>query len=147
MKGWLDQFPEEALRHEEAAAGEAAERVTLERGFMAVIANAWATLWRSLKFDGYNLSISQVAVVFPFLIQAPRLFAGSIKLGDVIQTSQSFGEVQEEYDHLDGYALEGKARDVKARAAVREDDGRDRGEEPAQCQEGSHRVPWVRDAS
>ncbi|MEY2655928.1 MAG: hypothetical protein RLZZ524_2956 [Pseudomonadota bacterium] len=75
--------------------GEAAERVTLEHGFMAVIANAWATLWRSLKFDGYNLSISQVAVIFPFLIQAPRLFAGTIKLGDVMQTAQAFGQVEE----------------------------------------------------
>lgn len=75
--------------------GEAVEHRNLTRGFAAVIANAWATLWRSLKFDGYNLSISQVAVVFPFLIQAPRLFAGTIKLGDVIQTSQAFGQVEE----------------------------------------------------
>ena len=55
-----------------------------------MIANAWATLWRSLKFDGYNLTISQIAVIFPFLIQAPRLFSGAIKLGDVMQTAQSF---------------------------------------------------------
>ncbi|ACB35233.1 ABC transporter domain protein [Leptothrix cholodnii SP-6] len=75
--------------------GEAVEHRNLTSGFAAVIANAWATLWRSLKFDGYNLGISQVAVVFPFLIQAPRLFAGTIKLGDVIQTSQAFGQVEE----------------------------------------------------
>jgi putative ATP-binding cassette transporter len=75
--------------------GEAVEKRGLMVGFGAVIANAWATLWRSLKFDGYNLGISQVAVVFPFLIQAPRLFAGTIKLGDVMQTSQAFGQVEE----------------------------------------------------
>ncbi|MEY4754715.1 MAG: hypothetical protein RJA44_2390 [Pseudomonadota bacterium] len=90
--------------------GEAVERRGLLASFEAVIANAWATLWRSLKFDGYNLGISQVAVVFPFLIQAPRLFAGTIKLGDVMQTSQAFGQVEESlsffrtsYDSFAGY--------------------------------------------
>ncbi|MEX8520582.1 MAG: ABC transporter ATP-binding protein/permease [Leptothrix sp. (in: b-proteobacteria)] len=90
--------------------GEVIERHTLLNGFAAVIANAWATLFRSLKFDGYNLSISQIAVVFPFLIQAPRLFAGTIKLGDVMQTSQAFGQVEEalsffrsSYDSFAGY--------------------------------------------
>ena len=75
--------------------GEPVEQRNLMSGFGAVIANAWATLWRSLKFDGYNLSISQAAVVFPFLIQAPRLFSGAIKLGDVMQTSQAFGQVED----------------------------------------------------
>jgi vitamin B12/bleomycin/antimicrobial peptide transport system ATP-binding/permease protein len=90
--------------------GEAVEQRQLAQGFSAVIANAWATLWRSLKFDGYNLGISQVAVIFPFLIQAPRMFAGSIKLGDVMQTGQSFGQVEEalsffrtSYDSFAGY--------------------------------------------
>jgi len=48
-----------------------------------------------LKFDGFNLSVSQVAVVFPFILQAPRFFTGAIKLGDVMQTSQAFGQVQD----------------------------------------------------
>lgn len=90
--------------------GEAVERRGLLASFAAVIGNAWDTLWRTLKFDGYNLTISQVAVVFPFLIQAPRLFAGTIKLGDVMQTSQAFGQVEEalsffrtSYDSFAGY--------------------------------------------
>ncbi|MEY8878201.1 MAG: ABC transporter ATP-binding protein/permease [Leptothrix sp. (in: b-proteobacteria)] len=90
--------------------GEAVERRSLSSGFAAVIGNAWATLWRSLKFDGYNLTVSQIAVVFPFLIQAPRLFAKEIKLGDVMQTGQSFGQVEEalsffrtSYDSFAGY--------------------------------------------
>jgi putative ATP-binding cassette transporter len=33
--------------------------------------------------------------VFPFILQAPRFFSGAIKLGDVIQTSQAFGQVQD----------------------------------------------------
>jgi putative ATP-binding cassette transporter len=74
--------------------GEAVERRTLMTRFAEVIRNIWAIVWRSLKFDGFNLVVSQVAVVFPFILQAPRFFAGTIKLGDVIQTSEAFSQVQ-----------------------------------------------------
>ena len=59
------------------------------------MANLWARVYRGLKFDGFNLAVSQVAVVFPFLLQAPRFFSGAIKLGDMMQTSQAFGQVQD----------------------------------------------------
>ncbi|MGF6694610.1 putative ATP-binding cassette transporter [Metapseudomonas resinovorans] len=71
------------------------ERHTLLGRFSALISNVWALVYRSLKFDGFNLAISQVAVVFPFILQAPRFFSGAIKLGDVMQTSQAFGQVQD----------------------------------------------------
>lgn len=74
--------------------GEAVERRTLMSRFAAVIRNIWDIVYRSLKFDGFNLAVSQVAVVFPFILQAPRFFAGTIKLGDVMQTSEAFGQVQ-----------------------------------------------------
>lgn len=75
--------------------GENVERNTLIRRFGALIENTWALVFRMLKFNGFNLAISQVAVVFPFIIQAPRFLAGQIKLGDVMQTARAFGEVQE----------------------------------------------------
>lgn len=75
--------------------GEEVERATLWTRFTSYIANLWARVYRGLKFDGFNLSISQIAVVFPFILQAPRFFSGAIKLGDVMQTSQAFGQVQE----------------------------------------------------
>ncbi|MDG9883847.1 ABC transporter ATP-binding protein/permease [Pseudomonas sp. GD04058] len=71
------------------------ERDTLLGRFSALILNVWALVYRSLKFDGFNLAVSQVAVVFPFILQAPRFFSGAIKLGDVMQTSQAFGQVQD----------------------------------------------------
>ncbi|WP_293996622.1 ABC transporter ATP-binding protein/permease [Sphaerotilus sp.] len=90
--------------------GERVEQRGLLASFAAVIANAWVTLWRALKFEGYNLVISQISVVFPFIIQAPRLFSGAIKLGDVMQTSQSFGQLADSlsffrssYDDFAGY--------------------------------------------
>lgn len=75
--------------------GEEVERATLWTRFTSYIANLWARVYRGLKFDGFNLSVSQVAVVFPFILQAPRFFSGAIKLGDVMQTSQAFGQVQD----------------------------------------------------
>lgn len=75
--------------------GERVEHRNLSQRFAAVIANVWALLFRDLKFSGFNLAADQIAVVFPFILQAPRFFSGAIKLGDVMQTSQAFGQVQD----------------------------------------------------
>lgn len=75
--------------------GDEVEKKTLTHRFAAVIANAWALVFRGLKFDGFNLCVSQIAVVFPFILQAPRFFTGAIKLGDVMQTATAFGQVQD----------------------------------------------------
>jgi putative ATP-binding cassette transporter len=75
--------------------GERVEKASLAQRFDAVIRNLWALVFRSMKFDGFNLAVSQAAVVFPFLLQAQRYFSGAIKLGDVMQTSQAFGQVQD----------------------------------------------------
>ena len=75
--------------------GEGVERNGLATRFAAIIANYRALIARSLKFQGYNLTISQTAVVFPIIIQAKRLFSKQITLGDLMQTIQSFGQVED----------------------------------------------------
>jgi len=75
--------------------GEGVERGNLQTRFAVVIRNMWAIVFRSLKFQGFNLAISQAAVIFPFIVQAPRLLNKQITLGDVMQTAQAFGQVQE----------------------------------------------------
>ena len=75
--------------------GETVERGNLLTRFASVIGNMWAIVFRSLKFQGFNLAVSQAAVVFPFIVQAPRLLSKQISLGDVMQTAQSFGQVQD----------------------------------------------------
>lgn len=75
--------------------GEGVERLGLMQRFASFIRNLWAIIFRSLKFDGFNLAVSQGAVVFPFALQAQRFFSGAIKLGDVMQTAQAFGQVQD----------------------------------------------------
>jgi vitamin B12/bleomycin/antimicrobial peptide transport system ATP-binding/permease protein len=90
--------------------GEAVERVNLGMRFGKVIHNMWAILFRSIKFQGFNFAVSQAAVVFPFIVQAPRLLSRQITLGDVMQTAQSFGQVESalsffrsSYDDFAGY--------------------------------------------
>ena len=74
--------------------GEQVENAGLLARFGAIIANTWAIVYRTLKFSGFNLVISQIAVIFPIVIQAPRYFSGQISLGDVTQTATAFGQVQ-----------------------------------------------------
>ncbi|MFA7578539.1 ABC transporter ATP-binding protein/permease [Castellaniella sp.] len=75
--------------------GEQVEGRTLRHWFAEVIGNAWDIIYRSLKFLGFNFVVTQTAVVFPFIIQAARFFSKQISLGDLIQTAQAFGRLQD----------------------------------------------------
>lgn len=76
-------------------AGEKVEGALLRGRFAHVISNAWAIVYRTLKFLGFNFTVTQAAVVFPFIIQAKRFFAQQISLGDLMQTAQAFGRLQD----------------------------------------------------
>ena len=73
--------------------GEPVERGVLDARFRPVIGNAWDIVFRTLKFNGWNLVVSQALVVVPVLVQAPRYFSGAITLGDLTQTGTAFGQV------------------------------------------------------
>lgn len=75
-------------------AGEKVEGALLRSRFGQVIGNAWAIVYRSLKFLVFNSMVTQVATIFPFILQAPRFFAKQITLGDLIQTGYAFGSLQ-----------------------------------------------------
>lgn len=90
--------------------GENVERRGLLTRFAAVLANYWRIVFRTMKFNGWNLGVNQVAVVFPILIQAPRFFTGTITLGDITQSATAFGQVhdslsffRESYDTFAAY--------------------------------------------
>lgn len=74
--------------------GERAERNQLDNRFAAVIANYRDYLRRTIAFTGWNLSASQSVEPIPFIVQAPRLFAGDIQLGDVTQSASAFRSIQ-----------------------------------------------------
>jgi putative ATP-binding cassette transporter len=75
--------------------GERVERGVLGTRFGDVIDNMWAILFRSLKFVGFNASVTQLANPFSLIIQAPRFFSGQITLGDIQQTGAVFDQVHE----------------------------------------------------
>lgn len=74
--------------------GEKSEQTLLIKQFNKIIENIWQLIYRTLKLSGFNLTISQISVIFPFIIQASRYFTQQIKLGDLIQTANAFGTVQ-----------------------------------------------------
>ncbi len=74
--------------------GEQVEGAGLRHRFGAVIDNIWALVFQNLKLTGFNLTVSQTGVIFPFLLQAKRFFAKEISLGDMVQTAQAFGQLQ-----------------------------------------------------
>lgn len=73
--------------------GERQEKRHLAGRFGAIIDNRWAIIRRLLGLDGFNTGVTQVAQLLPLMLQAPRFFAGEIKLGDMHQTVQSFNRL------------------------------------------------------
>jgi putative ATP-binding cassette transporter len=47
------------------------------------------------RLTWFTSGYGQAAIIFPFLVAAPRYFRGEIPLGGLMQTSQAFGQVQD----------------------------------------------------
>lgn len=74
--------------------GERAEREQLDKRFAAVIANYRHYVRRTLGLIGWNYTVTETILPLPFVLQAPRLFTGTIKLGDVTQSAGAFGRIE-----------------------------------------------------
>jgi vitamin B12/bleomycin/antimicrobial peptide transport system ATP-binding/permease protein len=74
--------------------GERAERAQLWQRFTPVIDNYRRYVRRSIAFNGWNWSMTQIIIPLPWVLQAPRLFAGKIHFGDVTQTAMAFGNIE-----------------------------------------------------
>lgn len=90
--------------------GEIAERTGLRRLFAPVVDNYKRYVNRMIGFNGWNLSMSQIIVPLPYILQFPRFMAGEIKLGDMNQTASAFGSIldglsffRNAYDQFAGY--------------------------------------------
>jgi vitamin B12/bleomycin/antimicrobial peptide transport system ATP-binding/permease protein len=70
--------------------GENAERKVLDGRLTAVMDNYGSWRNRMVLFTGWNLSMSQAIDPLPFIVQAPRLFAREISLGDIFQSATAF---------------------------------------------------------
>ena len=74
--------------------GEWQEEKQLKERFRAIVRNRWRIARQSIGLSGFNDVFSQIMQLLPLMLQAPRLFAGQIKIGDVQQTVQSFARLQ-----------------------------------------------------
>lgn len=90
--------------------GELAERTGLRKLFAPIVTNYKRWINRMLGFYGWNLSMSQIIVVPPYLFQFPRFFSGEITLGAMTQSASAFGSIEDglsffrnAYDAFAGY--------------------------------------------
>ena len=74
--------------------GEWHEQQQLNQRFAAIIRNRWRIARQSVALNGFNDMFSQGVQLLPIILQAPRLFAGQIKIGDIQQTVQAFARLQ-----------------------------------------------------
>ena len=75
--------------------GEARELDTFQTRFARVIANWWGIIKRRKKLAWFTYGYDQIAIVFPFLVAAPRYFNKVIQLGGLMQIASAFRQVQE----------------------------------------------------
>ena len=90
--------------------GEDVERRLLGGRLSEVMSNYGRWLNRMVRFMGWNLTVSQAINPLPYVVQAPRLFAGEISFGDVIQSATAFVTIhnalsffREAYDDFASY--------------------------------------------
>ena len=74
--------------------GEHGELAGFRSRFAHVADNWWAIMKRIKLLNSFRYSYNQVAIVFPYLVAAPRFFSGKFTLGDLMQTASAFNQVQ-----------------------------------------------------
>jgi vitamin B12/bleomycin/antimicrobial peptide transport system ATP-binding/permease protein len=74
--------------------GEPDELRTFRERFGAVVRNWWGIMRQQKRLTGFTAGYAQAAIIFPFVVAAPRYFRGEIPLGGLVQTATAFGQVQ-----------------------------------------------------
>ncbi len=75
--------------------GEKVERRQLDTRFGCVLSNYLQLLKAQKNLSWFTNFFGQAAVVFPFVVAAPRFFSGAIQLGELVQIASAFGRVQD----------------------------------------------------
>jgi putative ATP-binding cassette transporter len=75
--------------------GEADELRGFRERFGSVVRNFWGIMRRQKRLTWFTAGYGQAAVIFPFLVAAPRYFRGALHLGGLMQTASAFGQVQD----------------------------------------------------
>jgi vitamin B12/bleomycin/antimicrobial peptide transport system ATP-binding/permease protein len=99
------QRVEADFRHNLVRVREYSESIALDRGeavagaqlgqrFDRVLGNYLSLIRAQKSLIWFTSFFGQAAVVFPFVVAAPRFFSGAIQLGELMQISSAFGQVQ-----------------------------------------------------
>jgi putative ATP-binding cassette transporter len=75
--------------------GERVEHAQLDLRFGAVLRNYLQLVRAQKNLVAFTTGFGQASVVFAFVVQAPRFFAGTIQLGQLMQVNSAFGRVQD----------------------------------------------------
>ncbi|RMQ47409.1 ABC transporter ATP-binding protein [Pseudomonas cichorii] len=85
--------------------GEPNEQQRLGARFAMIWSNFRSIMKVQKRLTFFTAGYSQIALIFPFIVAAPRYFAGKIELGDLMQINSAFGSVQENFSwFIDAYA-------------------------------------------
>jgi putative ATP-binding cassette transporter len=74
--------------------GESREHAIFVSRFIHVVDNFWAIMRRIKALGWWTNFYAQFAIIFPFIVAAPRYFAKTMQLGGLMQTASAFGSVQ-----------------------------------------------------
>ncbi|MCD5996602.1 ABC transporter ATP-binding protein/permease [Pseudomonas sp. CDFA 602] len=77
--------------------GEKNENQRLSGRFSMIWNNVLTSMKVQKRLTFFTSGYSQIALIFPFIVAAPRYFAGKIELGDLMQINSAFGNVQENF--------------------------------------------------
>ncbi|MDR3562603.1 MAG: ABC transporter ATP-binding protein/permease [Negativicutes bacterium] len=75
--------------------GEGQEKTNFAERFEKVFQNFYQLMNQQKKLTWFTSGYSQIAIIFPFVVAAPRYFSKQIQLGGLVQTASAFGRVQD----------------------------------------------------
>lgn len=74
--------------------GEPAERRQIEKRIDGLNDNWWQIMGSTMKLNGVSSAYTQIGILFPYFIAAPRYFSGSLPLGGLTQIAGAFDTVR-----------------------------------------------------
>ncbi|HJQ55484.1 MAG TPA: ABC transporter ATP-binding protein/permease [Vineibacter sp.] len=80
--------------------GEASESPALKARFANVVDITWAYVRARTRLYLFSVSYGQAAVIFPYVVAAPRFFSGALQLGQFIQIGEQFRKVQQSLSYV-----------------------------------------------
>ncbi len=96
--------------------GEHGEKQGTQKRFNNIVENFIQIIYRTMKMGIFSIGYSQIAVIFPIIVSAPRYFTKAIQLGDLMQISSAFGRVQDALSYfMDAYSSLANWRSVMDR--------------------------------